>query len=394
MNTEKKQLTLAEKWELDIKAYKQGPKVKTSSPQCEKCKYFIKGNALHCEVYKDERKPKYVMFCRKECPSFCSDDILKIDVVDKELRGVYGGVFGFCIGDMMGVPVEFSTRQERELDEVKELRAYGTYNQPFGTWSDDTSLMLCLIDAFTDGFTIDKLKNNMIRFYKNACFTAGGEVFDIGVATQKAIEKMILGIAPLECGGKSELDNGNGSLMRVLPIAFWGKKLSDSEVIRCVENVSALTHAHKRSKLACIFYVKFAMELLEGKEKMEAYDNTIAFIRSTCEKEYVSEFDEFNRILDKEIVNLESEEIRSTGYVVDTLEAVLWIFFKGASYKEVILKAINLGGDTDTIAAIVGGIAGIYYGVDALPDSWIQSICRKNEIKEMVELFGNKIKSE
>ena len=145
MNKESRQLSLVERWKLDIKAHKEGGNLKKSSPQCELCKYFIKGDALHCEIYKNEKKPKYVMFCYKECPSFTSSDLLEINIIDNESDRLYGGIFGFCVGDMLGVPVEFSSRQERKNDEIKELRAYGTYNQPFGTWSDDTSLMLCLI---------------------------------------------------------------------------------------------------------------------------------------------------------------------------------------------------------------------------------------------------------
>lgn len=387
MNGRKRQLTLKERWELDIKAYKEGVNVKTSSPQCEECNHFIEGNAMHCNVYKDEKKPKYVMFCEKECPSFKSSDIMEINIVNDDYKRLYGGIFGFCIGDMLGVPVEFSTREEREVDEVRELRAYGTYHQPFGTWSDDTSLMLCLIDTYNNGFSISSLANNFIKFYQNAYYTSNGEVFDIGIATKNAIEKMIRGVKPTECGGKTEMDNGNGSLMRVLPIAFIRKKLNDENFIEMVEDVSSLTHAHKRAKLACIFYVEFASQLILGKEKMEAYDSTINFIRRKCSEEYFTEFKNFKAILNKEIVAFDRTQIKSTGYVVDTLEAVIWIFMNFNSYKEMVLRAVNLGGDTDTIAAIVGGLAGIYYGFNSIPDRWVQNVSRKSEINDMIKIF-------
>ena len=297
-------------------------------------KIWVRNN--YCNVYKEERKPRYVMFPHKECPSFCSDDILAVDVSDVKYDKIYGGFFGFCVGDMLGVPVEFSTRSERENDPVEELRAYGTYHQTFGTWSDDTSLMLCLIDALNVGFSQEKLKENMIDFYTRGKFTPHGEVFDIGNATRDAIHNMIQGIPPVDCGGKREKDNGNGSLMRILPLAFVSRSYTDEELIKFVENVSSFTHAHDRSKFACIFYVKLAAELFAGKEKMEA---------------------------------------------------VLWLFFHTESYRDVVLNAVNLGGDTDTIAALAGGITGIYYGFQSIPDNWVQNICRKHEISDMISTF-------
>lgn len=393
MNRESRQLSLMERWELDINTYKKGVIIKTSNPQCEKCKYFIKGNALYCDVYKNEKKPKYVMFCHKECSSFISSDIMEVNIVDDISDKIYGGIFGFCVGDMLGVPLEFSTRQERKDDEVKELRAYGTYHQPFGTWSDDTSLTLCLIDAINRGFTVENLANNFILFYEKGIFTPNGEVFDIGITTKNAIEKMIKGINPTNCGGDGEKENGNGSLMRILPVAFLKKKYGISNIIKMVEDISSLTHLHKRAKFACIFYVEFASQLIENKNKNDAYDNVVKFVRINCAEKYFEEFKHFDNILNKKVLYMNENQIKSTGYVVDTLEAVLWLFMNFNSYKQMVLAAVNLGGDTDTIAAIVGGLAGIYYGFSAIPNQWIQIICRKKEIKEMISDFERIIMS-
>ncbi len=198
---------------------------------------------------------------------------------------------------------------------------------------------------------------------------------------------MIQGIPPVDCGGKREKDNGNGSLMRILPLAFVSKSYTDEELIKLVENVSSFTHAHDRSKFACIFYVKLAAELLVGKEKMEAFDSAIGFVDKNCGKKYADERKNFETILNKDIIYTEKSRIRSTGYVIDTLEAVLWLFFHTESYRDVVLNAVNLGGDTDTIAALAGGIAGIYYGFRSIPDNWVQNICRKHEISDMISTF-------
>lgn len=303
-------------------------------------------------------------------------------------------MYGFIVGDALGVPVEFSTREERKEDEVRELRAYGTYHQPFGAWSDDSSLMLCLIDAINKGFTIEKLKNNFIDFYLKGNFTPYGKLFDNGLSTQNAIKKMINEIEPTKCGGVSEMDNGNGSLMRVLPIAYISNCLTDTELIKLVENVSSMTHAHARSKFACLFYIKMASYLISGMERENAYECTINFINENCSGEYACEFENYMAVLSKKIIRYKVDQIKSTGYVVDTLEAVLWLFFNTNSYKEAVLKAVNLGGDTDTIAALVGGIAGIYYGFEEIPDNWIQSLYRKHDIMCMLNEFYKKIKQE
>ena len=150
------------------------------------------------------------------------------------------------------------------------------------------------------------------------------------MSTRDAIEKMCDGELPVRCGGASEMDNGNGSLMRVLPLAFYGRKMKGEQIISLVEDVSSLTHRHKCSMFACIFYVKFASRLADdgwAGEKETALDETIAFMRKYCSESYEAEWNYSDRILSKKILELPEDEIRSTGYMVDTLEAALWAFF-------------------------------------------------------------------
>lgn len=391
MSKKQKMYSLIERWEMDIQSYKNGAKTLVSVPQCETCTNYIKGNALHCKYYSSEQKPKYVMFPKKECPSYNNDNALNLHISNDIEGKIYGGLFGFCVGDVLGVPVEFSTREERKRDPVKEMRAYGTYHQPFGTWSDDTSLTICLIDAINGGYSIKQVAQNFVDFYEKGYFTPYEEVFDIGNATREAIIRIRSKKNPVDCGGTSDNDNGNGSLMRILPIAFYGQKLNAKELIKMVEDVSSLTHGHKRSKLACIFYVEFVIQLVLGCEKEEALKNAIDFIKKNCIETYADELKNFNRILNQEVIDLTEEKIKSTGYVIDTLEAALWVFFHTEGYQETILKAINLGGDTDTIAAITGGIAGVYYGFKDIPDSWIQSIAKKDELYQMFKKFSYKV---
>ena len=379
--------SLIERWELDAQSYRNGAKTLVSVPQCETCINYIKGNALHCKYYDSEQKPKYVLFPHKECPAYTNNNPININIKNERENKIYGGLFGFCVGDALGVPVEFSTREERKNDPIKEMRAYGTYHQPFGTWSDDTSLTICLIDAINNGYSIESVAENFVNFYGKGCFTPYGEVFDIGNSTRDSIARMYSGKNPIDCGGKLETDNGNGSLMRILPIAFYGQKANARELIKLVEEVSSLTHGHNRSKLACILYIEFAVQIILGQEKEEALDRTMAFINNNCLEAYSVELKNFERILSKRIISVSEKEIKSTGYVIDTLEAVLWTFFHADGYRDAILKAINLGGDTDTIAAITGGVAGIYYGANDIPKEWIQSMAKKEELYHMFWRF-------
>lgn len=379
--------SIYDRWESDIQSYKNGAQILVSAPQCDTCTNNIKGNALHCSYYDRERKPKYVLFHKKECPVYENISPIDLTIQNERENKIYGGLFGFCVGDVLGVPVEFSTREERKEDPINEMRAYGTYHQPFGTWSDDTSLTICLIDAINRGYSIKKVAKNFVDFYEKGLFTPFGEVFDIGNSTRNSIIKICNGINAVDCGGKTESDNGNGSLMRILPITFYGEKLVGQDLMKLIEEVSSLTHGHNRSKLACIIYVVFAIQIFEGYEKEEALNRTIVFVNSNCVDSYSDEFRYFERILRKKIINASENEIESTGYVIDTLEAALWAFFTADGYRNTILKAINLGGDTDTIAAIAGGLAGIYYGLNEIPQEWIQSMVKKDKLYQMFKQF-------
>lgn len=386
---EKKILSMQERWELDNKMFKKGASFLTACPLCKKCKWYIKGDMLHCSKYmEDEEKPRYVISPSKECPRFSSAKPLNIEVVSSEDNILLGGIFGFIVGDALGVPVEFSTREERNMDMVGEMRAYGTYHQPYGAWSDDTSLMLCLIESLIEGYSAQNLANKFIAYYREGYLTPYGKLFDIGNATRSAIENMIVGKEPIKCGGNTEYDNGNGSLMRILPLAYFLKKKNLDDRMQMIEDVSAFTHRHKRSKLACIMYVELAINLINGLDKVKAYEDMVKFIKRYCVEKYKDEFIHYERVLAGQIVNCNRNDIKSSGYVVDTIEAVIWALIKGEGYKNTVLSAINLGGDTDTIGALTGGLAGIYYGIKEIPINWIECLGEKEKIYEMIKLFN------
>lgn len=306
---------------------------------------------------------------------------------------VLSGLLGLCVGDALGVPVEFTTRAERLRSPVTDMQGYGTYNQPPGTWSDDSSLTFCLAESLCDGFSLDAIAQSFCDWYDQGYWTPHGNVFDIGMTTARALSRLRWEDAsPLESGSRDIRSNGNGSLMRILPMAFYYKSLDFPDLIERVHQVSAITHAHLYSQMSCGIYISIAIRLLEGDTPTCAYLTGIQQIQQLYNHPpYVSELNQFTRILDGEIAQLSIDTIQSSGYVIYTLEASLWCFLTSQSYAEAVLKAVNLGEDTDTTAAITGGLAGIYYGFQKIPKTWIYQIARKKDIVDLAKRLASRI---
>jgi ADP-ribosylglycohydrolase len=300
-------------------------------------------------------------------------------------------LIGLSVGDALGVPVEFKQRDELKADPVVGMRGYGTHNQPAGTWSDDSSLAFCLAESLCKGYDLNDVARNFVKWYHDGYWTPHGKVFDIGIATSKSLHQLASGVSPLVSGGVREQDNGNGSLMRILPLVFYIKDQPIAERFRIISEVSAITHAHIRSIVACFIYCEYALQLLGDQDKYEAFKQMQQTVN-----QFFKEFDvcpeeelyRFHRLLEnpigdyqiQSIYEYSEDEIRGSGYVLHTLEASIWCLLKTDSYSEAVLKAVNLGEDTDTTGCVTGGIAGIYYGMTAIPDDWVSVIARREEI--------------
>jgi len=304
---------------------------------------------------------------------------------------ILAGILGACVGDALGVPVEFKSRESLEKHPVTDMRGYGTYNQPPGTWSDDTSMTLCLLDSLAGGLHYKDIMQKFMLWFRKGNYTPHGKVFDIGMATNRALGRYANGNDPLSCGGTSESDNGNGSLMRILPLAFYlrsryGCRYTDNnEAFEIIHNVSSLTHAHIRSQIACGIYLSVAECLFDAKDLKRGIRSGISKAKDHYEKDkkYARELFFYDRIFEENFAELPQSSIYSSGYVLDTLEAALWCLLNTDSYEECVLKAVNLGEDTDTVAAVAGGLAGLFYGVDAIPSKWVNQILRLGYIKDM-----------
>jgi ADP-ribosylglycohydrolase len=310
---------------------------------------------------------------------------------------------GFAIGDALGVPVEFLSRETIRQKPVMSMRSFGTHNQPAGTWSDDSSMAFCLAEALIPGYSLERVSENFVRWYADGYWSAHGQVFDIGIATSKCIHRLAKGISPLTSGNATEGDNGNGSLMRIIPLVFFLEKESIARRFEIVSEVSAITHAHIRSVISCFIYTEFAHELLRGTEKNVAYRNmqkkVVDFLQehSICSDE---ELHKFHRILElpygeyeiKPLLQCQEDEISSSGYVLDTLEASIWCFLKYDNYTEAVLKAVNLGSDTDTTGCVTGGLAGLYYGAENIPIEWQDALVRKSDIVDLSKRLAGSVK--
>jgi len=315
---------------------------------------------------------------------------------------VKAGIFGVCIGDALGVPVEFRSRDQLKRSPVTTMRAFGTHSQPVGTWSDDSSLTLCLVESLCNGYDLEDIALKFLQWYNGEIWTPHGRVFDIGIATSQAIHRISKGTSPTLCGGTSEFDNGNGSLMRILPLLFYIKDFPIEKRFKITKDASRITHGHIRSALACFIYLELALEILTGKDKWDAYKTMQEKVRNFLDQNPIcsqNEMDKFHRILELKVGEydiaplhtLQEDEISSSGYVLHSLEASLWCFLNSESYSEAVLKAVNLGEDTDTTGAITGGIAGIYYGFENIPDEWIAELVRKEDIELLCEKLENKL---
>jgi len=310
-------------------------------------------------------------------------------------KKIYGGIIGLTVADALGVPVEFESREYLTQNPVTGMLGYGTYNQPPGTWSDDTSLTLCLLDSLIAGLDYTDIMNKFIGWENKGEYTAHGRVFDIGGTTRAALNQFSKGTEPLLCGGRGESDAGNGSLMRILPLAFYlysvyGDNFTENtEAFDVIHNVSSLTHANKRCLISCGIYISIAGRLLAGSEIKEAIQSGLQSAKKYYESksEYRTELTHFERIFSSDFMNLPQETIKSGGYVVDSLEAAIWCILNTDNYQSCVLKAVNLGGDTDTVAAIAGGLAGIGYDIGSIPEEWLNQIARLTYIKEICSDF-------
>ena len=298
-------------------------------------------------------------------------------------------MIGHAVGDALGVPVEFASRNSLKHFPVTDMSGFGTYNVPAGTWSDDTSMSLCALESLAQGTVdYDDIMKNFCKWYYDDEFTATGVMFDVGNTCADAIVNYFdAQCTPQKCGRSDERSNGNGSLMRIHPFVLYAycNGIKDEEVlVEMIADASSLTHAHSCSIDGCVIYTYILNELLNNPSKESVYCGL-----NKAKRKVHSTTKYYDRLLNQDIATYNVSSINSSGYVVDTLEAAIWCLLTTENYSDCVLKAVNLGSDTDTVAAVAGGLAGALYGIDAIPERWLKALQNKDYIEDMCKKAYN-----
>ncbi len=305
---------------------------------------------------------------------------------------IVDALLGVAIGDALGVPFEFRSREQLKENPCRDMVGFGSHNQAPGTWSDDSSLTFCLAESLTKGYDLNDIAKKFILWRKLAYWTAHENVFDIGMTTSKSISSLE---HHLEKGSirqyldqktsANENTNGNGSLMRIIPLLFYMKGKTIQEQFEIIWDVSALTHGHIRAAMSCLIYLKLCEFILEGENRLDAYQKTRIVIEKFWADSDFHKMEQyhFERCIQNDIRHLNEEDLNSGGYVIDSLEASIWCFLRYNSYEKAVLGAINLGHDTDTTGAISGGLAGLFYGTEKMPEKWVESLVKKDAIIDL-----------
>ena len=317
----------------------------------------------------------------------------------------HSGIFGLVVGDALGVPVQFMSEKEIQNSHegpVTGMRGGGVYKKPAGTWSDDSAMVLATLHSllYRNGIDPDDIMQQFILWLHYGRFTPDDEAFDQGITCTRAIEAYQKDRNVKTCGATGEYANGNGALMRILPVCLYlldsakRPRISDNEAIALVHSVASLTHNTLRSNMCCGFYYFMVKAILDGKDKslpallQKGISDASEFYAK--DRDSLSEMKRLERIMQLEMFkDTPRKLIKSSGYVIDTIEAAVWCLINTDSYRECMLKAVNLGDDTDTVAAIAGGLAGLFYGYGDIPAEWLAALRSKNDVitacLEMVE---------
>lgn len=297
---------------------------------------------------------------------------------------VRASVYGHLVGDAIGVPYEFTQPDENR---VVGLRGHGSHDQPPGTWSDDGALMLALLDSLVSvGFDSEDQGRRALAWADAGAYTPDGDgMFDIGGATSAALHRLGNGTPALEAGGTSDHDQGNGSLMRILPIALVDVPEDHVALVQRGHHASRVTHGHPNCEVACALYVLVARALLEhpGGEREAALALATDRLRPVYARDAA-----FASALGSLLAHRSSVRKLGGGWVLDSFWSAWEAFVTSGSYRETIERCVRYGHDTDTTAAIAGGLAGIRWGLDeaagGVPPDWLDGLRGKDIVERIL----------
>lgn len=298
---------------------------------------------------------------------------------------IRGGIYGLLIGDAVGVPYEFNSPERLPAYELIDMIPPQSFRSSYphiayGTWSDDGAQALCVLASLLHCKKLDPtdLLNRFCNWYRAGYLAIDHQVFDIGIQTREALTRYVQGTPINQIANTDVSANGNGALMRVLPLALWHRG-SDAELIEDAFAQAHLTHGHIRSKLCCALYCLWARQLLNDVDIDQAWLNSIAILKQTFNNQ-----PEVIQEIEQEIDLESTYQIQGKGYVVDCLLSAKYAL-KQNSYADVIKTAISLGHDTDTTACVAGGLAGIVFGESAIPEPWKVTLKGQEMVEPLLE---------
>ena len=294
---------------------------------------------------------------------------------------VIGGLICSAVGDALGLPVEFKTREELKDNPVLEMQGFGSHLAASGSWASSTSMIIALMESIRECGTVNQsdILHKLSRWLYLADYTVGSEIINPNATITQAIGRFKKGYTPDECGETFEFASDNGALARILPIAFlcYNYNIQGKQRYDLVKKVTRLTHATEKCILANMIFVNYACFLLEGYypavalQKLQQED--YSFFSEAC-------VESFSRILKDNLATLPEDAIQAHSDVIESLEAAIWSLVTTRNFEQALLRAVNLGHDTDYIGALTGGLAGLYYGIQGIPKRW------QNQLRKLPEL--------
>jgi len=298
---------------------------------------------------------------------------------------VHDGLFGLLVGDALGVPYEF--HQQREIPPFGQIEFqppqgfHRTYaGLPPGTWSDDGAQALCLLDSLISCGKLDvyDFGGRLVKWLNEGLWAVDNKVFDCGIQTSSALREFARGVPPDRSGFCNPNGKGNGALMRVLPLALWHKG-SDKELVKDAHAQAAVTHGHICNQVCCALYCLWARKIMTGENVRDGYNDAVMFLNSHYidEPEYLQEL---------ELCTADGVPTGG-GFVVDSVRSAKYLLLTYDNYESVVKGAVGLGNDTDTTAAIAGGLAGIAFG--NIPERWLTALRGKADVDELIQNIGH-----
>lgn len=299
---------------------------------------------------------------------------------------VEGAIYGHLAGDALGVPYEF--RRPEDLPLEISWAGGGSHGQPAGTYSDDGALMLCTMASLLDmdGFDPNDMGRRFVAWFDEGYMAAGGKVFDYGRATMAAISGLRTGLDAMCTGQGGEYDNGNGSLMRMVPVSLWTSTYPLEQQVSISHDCSRITHAHVRSQVCCALYSLLMRHVLSGSRPETGWEAAVASLGRLY-----SRSERWPDACSRELeLVVDYRDASGSGYVVDSLRSSLMCLFGGDDYQSVVRAAVRLGRDTDTTACIAGGLAGAMFGLGSIPRDWRDGLRLDDRQREMIEEFARR----